>query len=1357
MVDSITETRSRVNVGIKDSVLDGKAGIVVQPDILGGGEISTRDKAKGGERAYMVEGVKFKQKDPNTYSGILERAIEVFESKSKEKAVVGNEEVGRILKIIDNVPGGKRESRRELRSYVVGMVAEVDFDNAEKNWKDINKRPTRLLARRKNPKLALIYDYVEFHGGNPQDLDWKALSVYAKVLQQAKEKMQVDKTLLEELVEHSGLSGGDRQKRLEKLLEREGHTPGRKWKREEDRERAFDLLLAFRNPEATVDVVSFWKERLLKATEKRLDAVRGEFNWRVSKKRGEENKLVWEFEGPPPKDENIKVKFTSGFRTSMLAEDHMNDFFTGQGEVALFLSEMGRGDYWEGKRKLDKAFWSKLMGQVEDENGGDLFDKLDDSTLQGGLRAVAGADAQQLWALDENTRHAQHVLFAEEEEVYDPENNDHYWRPVDLREGVRKLRLEGIPERSVQEAIMIAQVNGLDMRNCSSKDRRFTTNKFRAYYLAHGWVTDIIGRKLELTGEGFGLTDTCANKMQMYDPRNADVLYAANNNDRASYKPDKLPPQRDKMWQSGFFYLGVGLRGIDGGRKTVTVPESRGDYGKPGELMPDDIVLPGHLGEFWEYTHMLRLKDPKVKDEKTSDGKCYIHRRAIFRRLTAVLAMDLDYRKKGYKVGKPGYGKKMKIHRDIPELSFNENDEVELRVVLAKMLKYFTENGRNAEVNYKDKQIGDLVTRVLRNAAAWGILFSHEDPETFELMRKRSDLQVAMEYELKAKSAGGAILGALGMEAFTLPVDSSISPKMLRDIENNKLHHRYNKVQSAIQMQPLYEYAIDISLLKLGMMMPDQQQMEQFWGEQEIGRLGMMQYVKALTGFRERERVAREKILDILDEWEDHYEDEWKQTYVGQNKMANSMFIYRETNKRLSMIREGAQAGADMSLGVIIDKLRTSRALTWANARDLVWQKRAGMWSYVAELSGRDLPKWQHLDVVWGMDKGGGLGSGGPEMINGGAGVENMLAIQDVQPEELEKFFNFFQKGSPDYNKIENLYIDMGFNKLHIKRSKMLSETGLLVFKGEKERTQFFMSRTRTLLNLFYGRDGGASVVLPENIFWRDEKGKLRRVGDSKLVRQVHELYEKARAVDRTNIYINIEKLYLKSVEEGKQFISVSREVKLILEQAKSDEALRHVDVRLINDAVNENAGLKLMQNMGIENNILRFISLQPLSQIRGLKFVFGAKIFGGMFDKVAPLGGLATGLVAWASFGLNYFGKGTLSTFMQAQAVRATGFLFAPAMGTLWEPVIMSGSFMLTGLLGIATSFVLGGMISNRVFVEFDKRVGKKFGKMMGEYPKGYPEYLLDPQKVVEKYQDSYGEVKDEEIQEMLYDPKFK
>jgi len=1254
--------------------LEGKR--VLKPSInLQGLRVATKDETREGAaeepRPYLIN--EQKRRDPNTKFGELEIKLGSIKGGRREIGSL-EEDVKSVRELIDSLPGGDdRETKRDLRHYVTDMLIQVfdqEFNENNVSFRNAWNRfggalPARLLARHNHPKLALVYDYFTAHGADIDAIDVEQVLTFVQAVGAVRKNQKVDKQTLKKIADTAPmtLEESDTKKTkgreifYQRLLAREGYddakpiTPINKWN-QEAREVAYLALLGMREKEITVNPAEFWEKQLLPAVEARLEGMRGKFS--IIPKGAD--KWSWDEEKMFFDDNHSGAKGFSDkeFRPSLLISPEFRDFRESDNGIARFLQKMGRDGHWEGKRRLDVAFWSKVMGwgPTIDGETNRIYQELDRSNINdSNIGYYTGAEAWEMWRQDKELATAYDAIFSYQKHDYTNDGTI-YYKPLDLDKVVPALQKSGISDQKIMEAIMLSQVYCADMvYNTSSKNRIFTTQMAVSYY-RRAQTTDDQGNPIDLLSHGFGLTDTIANKMYLLDARNDRITYAAYNDDRREWNPKKHPDQVKTMWETAHFPIVIAGKGIFGARFGVPGP----DYWlNPNKVYPDDIVLAGNAGDYMSYdnnrSHSNQQKDKdnnivifNPKSKLAAENRFYLHQHALFKLLESLLDRQATAEKHGSSILGWNDNQVFKYGRTI-ETTTIKND-------VQKLVKYFEKYAEiDSEVN--DQIIQRILKRVLPNKMAWGSMLSLQDGRTMEMMRDRADLRHGLEYEVKSKEAWnklGKIWGKLQHDRMLSDID--LAPAEVIAITED-LHHRFRENQIWMQMGPLLEFATRCTLSRMAKTFPTQEQLEQLLHQAQIMHKEEMDFVKNIHSPHNPERDK------LITEWEMEFGlIPGKETIIGQDLLQNGLFIHSMTESHLRLIADGLQASADHAVEAWIDKLMDVRVLGWQHVRELIWKSQAFMWNLLGTYAqaGKSLEEWQQLDVVWEKDAVTGNFKTEPVEVN-------RIAIQDITDKEKAEFFYEMGHDTTINPGLVRIYTELQIptKRVNSKAKAGDSERTFLVFQSVDHRRRFYERRTRLTLNLFYGREEGSKVRLDK---YFDKEGEL--AGDTGLIRQISNLYERVLAVNRVNAYYKAENFYVQAWTSGGNLLEAREKTALLLEELKTQEELRPLDAEIVEAALKLGWADVLKPVPALLAN---WLAIKKLSEIPVIGEIFKLPILN-LIGAQSVVSAIPTTILIWS-----WISRGSLEVFRHALAnqfvkLGVSNPDFAAALG--WTGVII-------------------------------------------------------------------------------------
>ncbi|OGD87704.1 hypothetical protein A2936_02180 [Candidatus Uhrbacteria bacterium RIFCSPLOWO2_01_FULL_47_25] len=703
------------------------------------------EAAKGEQRDYLLAGQKPGAIDSHTLFGAMERLIRKTAKGAESGEALTDDEIEAFYVLSQELPGGKRELASDLREYATDMILQVDKTDAVAAWNNLGDARLAATARKNNPELALVYDYIQFHGGDPKKIVWKTVVAYGKAVQASKkEGVKTPQDILKTLAENSTMKPAEKDDLYEKLKTREGYTGNKPWKDQQERERAFDLLLGLRQPETKVDVLGFWKQEFYKrAVKPRLEAERSQTIAKLEKD-GKKMEIVQPFW------EKIKGRARLASRLSFESLDPYSN-------LGKFLNELGELDYWRGKAAIDRM-WSLYTGVPIESGeirsaraaGEGLFSVLNkDNVNAAEVNECCGPEAELQISKDDKVCDALNILYhLAEGKTYQQslEELKTFFKKKHKIDIDLKKELPGF----IKDAVMIAYFYGLDIRANGNKDDRYKSWLVGEFQNI-GWVTDVNGNRINLLGEAFALKPDDMADRGWFSGRNAALAYNAISGDPNEYSPKNYSYQRTAKWQTVFLYL----LGLDRDNRRVR-------HYDIDPNVPDDNILPGTMGKFERF------------DNNNQD-----HRRAVFDRLVAVAMEDFN-------ANKPSW-----------------DDDLRRRV--NKVLGVFTNTdpnnpnpfGTNNEAWYDPATMGGLpiwddLNSVLEDPRAWGLIGDFRDSEMQERTQTtRYTLHNSLMYDCAAVESAGIIVELIKKVPNTLVEEFDTFPAQILEAAL-KMKHRYN-------------------------------------------------------------------------------------------------------------------------------------------------------------------------------------------------------------------------------------------------------------------------------------------------------------------------------------------------------------------------------------------------------------------------------------------------------------------------------------------------------------------------------------------------------------------------------------
>lgn len=689
---------------------------------------------------------------------LLEQAwslIRYTASKVKDGEALVDEEIEAFTDITDRLTQKGKDGGRALRLDMAGMIVHVDDldkKTAAQNWKDLSDPKKAEAVRVKNFEMGLLFNYIKEFNGDPEKLDWAIVVAYGQALVEGYQKgPQIKKETLKALVDASIRDPKGREEFYQKLLIREGYADAiktgkgdRKWRDWQEREKAFDVLLGVRQPEATVDPVKFLERQFYElAVRPRLEAMRAPTVTRLAKdgKRMEIVQSWWE--------KHVK--------RARLASRLSFEVLNPSSELGKYLNDLGELDFWRGKAAIDRM-WSLYTG-IPIESG-----EVRQARAAGeGLFSVLTKDNVNAAEVSECCGPGAELQISKDGKVCDAINIlYHLAEGKTYKESLEELKVFFKQKHKtdidfnkelpgfVKDAVMIAYFYGLDIRANGNKDARYKSwlvGEFESI----GWVTDVNGNRINLLGDAFALKPDDMVERGWYSGRNASLAFNAITGGSEIYDP-KEQSHRTEKWQSVFFYA----LGLDRDNKRVR-------HYDVDPNVPDDNILPGTMGKFEKFYN-------KNKD----------HRRALFDRLVEVAKQDLNE-------SKPYW-------------------DDDLRARVGRVLNFFTNAdpnqpvnpfGTNNEIWFDSTTMSGLsiwqdLNLVLEDPKAWGLIGDFRDPEMQDRTQNtRYTQHNSLMYDCAAVESAGFLVEILKKIPNTLPEEMGVFPAQILEA-GLKMRHRYN-------------------------------------------------------------------------------------------------------------------------------------------------------------------------------------------------------------------------------------------------------------------------------------------------------------------------------------------------------------------------------------------------------------------------------------------------------------------------------------------------------------------------------------------------------------------------------------
>lgn len=999
MVDDVRIERTGVRTKLGTTLLkeDKKTPAVIAEDFRVARPEETRKEAMGEERAYLV--TDRKSRDAQTQFGALERQLRLMIKRGKNGEALTDEELEMVLKLIAELPG-RREGRDELSLYVTQMILKVNeegfegkTDTPEDVWEEFKKGKNIEELGEEHPEMWLVYEYIEIHGKDPSQVDWREVSTYGKALAAISRGEEIPREILREIADNAtyGIdaktSDDDAQKirddLYQKLLAKEGYDltnkTVKKWRNNAVKERAFSLWLGLRHEDVAVDVERYWKQRLLPVVEKRLGRMRSQAVARVKDKGKPKDKGEKEMmEITKPKDVR-KEEYWKGYNSALAVEDLASKTLLGR-----YLDEMGKGAYWRGKAKLDHAYLSLYMGILIDHPEAamksgmiGIFTKMNSDQLGDHIRNYTGVNAMYEMAQDKRVVDVLNELYHLTDETYS----------VKLKRLGEKYEFDpkgDLPD-FVTDAVMMEKVFMMDIKNMYTSDRRQQIIDPAGFYLRKAVtygekMDDGLYRVIEMMGNHFKFCEGILMKMGFVSAMNIKENYhAIVPDDDREFDPEKYPDQEDLIWQY-MFMLALQLR--DKPLRRVVEAGDEVNY----------KVSPGLAAEFMVYTNE-RWRKKKGEKERKFD-----HRRGVLKRFVEVLREDSGLIKERGR-GKTGLdmelieGSGVTVKQAMIKVLKDFKGKIEKKDGTAKIIDGVEIQTNGHEIFYDDK-VAELLVRyeeykkaggvgnpefdknlemlesllnlrnVLRDHRAWGLVWSIDEPEVRARLEKLKDFEYAERYIHAGADPKKHLLELVNADPFQGLEEMALTPDAVMKTFNNMGHrllgHLYER-----NMFKLMTFAEIVVLNRAGQLeIPDAQTLRKMIDPQGDIRVGTM---------------AVSEVHGAI----------W-------NEMKELGYMDKLVQLRLMLIDEGFYKRWDDAVSAEAKRLLAAEAFTWAMTRDLPLKQEAWIYDELATYLEPGLPveSYHVPDVVV---KGGE--NSPPEF------QRTKMGIQSLNRKQIELFF----------------------------------------------------------------------------------------------------------------------------------------------------------------------------------------------------------------------------------------------------------------------------------------------------------------------------------------------------------------
>jgi len=998
-VDDVRIERTGVKTKLGTTLLKGdkETPAVIAEDFRVAKPGETRREAMGDERAYLV--TDRKSRDAQTQFGALERQLRLMIKRGKNGEALTEKELEMVLKLIAELPG-RREGRDELSLYVAQMILKVDeegfegkTDRPEDVWEEFKKGKNIEELGEEHPEMWLVYEYIEIHGKDPSQVDWREVSTYGKALAAISKEEQIPEEVLREIADKAtygidaNTSDDDAQKirddLYQKLLAKEGYDStnktAKKWKNNGVKERAFSLWLGLRHEDVIVDVERYWKrERLLPIVEKRLGRMRSQAVARLKEKPGDETGDEAMMEITKPKELG-KDEYWKGYNSALALEDVASKTLLGR-----YLDEMGKGTYWRGKAKLDHAYLSLYMGILIDHPESamksgkiNVFAKMGD-TLGDHVRSYTGVQAIYEMAQDERVIDVLNRLYFLTDKSYEKKLED-------LAKDYKFDPKGDLPD-FVTDAVMMEKVFMMDIKNMYTSDRRQQIIDPAGFYLkkavTYGEKTDEgLYRVVEMMGNHFKFCEGILMKMGFVSAMNIKEEYHAivPDEDR-EFKPEEYQDQKDLIWKYMFmFALQLRTKPL---RRAVIKTTDRVNFKVP----------PGLVGDFMVYTN-----------DRQKNG-VFDHREEVFKRFVKVLEEDeglIDERNRGkagwdmdlierggvtvreaVKKMIEDFGEAIDVTIDGVEIQTNGNEifyNDEVAELLVRYEEYEDAGGKgNAEFDNNLEMLKSLLNlrNVLRDHRAWGLVWSIDEPEVMDRLEMLKDFDYAERYIHGGGEAKKNILELVnadpfqGLEEMKLTPDSVL--KTFSNMGHRLLGHLYER-----NFFKLMAFAEMVVLTRAGQLeIPDAKTLRQMIDPGGETRVGTVAVSRAL---KEGGKVPGSEAHGAI----------WDQ-------MRELGYMEKLVQLRLMLINVGFYKRWDDAVSAEAKRLLIAEAFTWAMTRDLPLKQEAWIYDELAAYLEPELPV-ESYHVVDALVRGGE--DSPPEFQ-----ITDM-GIQSLNGKQIELFF----------------------------------------------------------------------------------------------------------------------------------------------------------------------------------------------------------------------------------------------------------------------------------------------------------------------------------------------------------------
>lgn len=801
-------------------------------------EINPRTQIKGeGKNAVVIVGEKEVLRvgqqgnlDIRTGGTLLEEAhsyIRATAEKAKTGEALVDGEVDGFTAIIDKLTQRSKDGGRALRRDMAAMIVqvnEVNSQDAAQNWKDLNDPKKSKAIKAKNWEMGLLHEYIKQSGGDSTKLDWEVVSVYGQALVEG-QKGQIKKETLRKLAYASVRKDSKGKEQFyQRLLMREGYKDAKKtghedreWRDAQEKEKAFDVLLGVRQPEATVDLAGylnrqFYEQVVVSRFEAMGPAEHGKLvveKHPLRRFRRKEEKLVIEVDKNNKKG---RIWPSLGYAT---VNEHtvIGKFLESISSTVIDGRKVNVARYWRGKAALNEAYYygykQQTLGMKDAQarqHLGDWFSEMKDVA---DIREYIGYAVTAMIGEDPRLADAIYVL-------YSSGKHQSYSEKLKLLGGKYHFSPTGELPSFITQAIMYQEIMALDPGNISPQDNR------DKMYNAGKWfnlevVSDAAGKLFEFLGIDFAFTTLPSSRIGVVSEAARNYDYKSLGRDDSEFDPDQNEAQNDLEWQQCHFF-----------RLAQSHKELRRAYDKTKHQIlingqPVEAV-PGQTGEF----------PPYVNDWFDTETQEFTHRKVVFENFKHQLELHNQLKKeRGF--GLAGWDEveagrlteyntlakrvvKMVEFLEKPltldvkyggiELKINkEAEEFWWSYELGTILSLFANNPKSQVFAAETDQLTQLLVmrECARDFRAWGQTIDLQNPELIKTMRNQMDLARATKYDISGLEALKNLLEIVKASPDDILLMNITPAQILGFIESAK--HDFTQTQHYPRLIKLIELA----------------------------------------------------------------------------------------------------------------------------------------------------------------------------------------------------------------------------------------------------------------------------------------------------------------------------------------------------------------------------------------------------------------------------------------------------------------------------------------------------------------------------------------------------------------------